>query len=255
MPARDLALLVEAAHAAGEIALRYWRSENEVWQKGADGPVSEADLAVDTYLREMLTAARPEYGWLSEETTDDGTRHGAETVFIVDPIDGTRAFIAGERSWAHSLAVVRGGVPVAGVVFMPARDKLYAAHTGGGATQNGAAMSAGNRPANSLLAARPALDPKHWPGGAPDVERHFRPSLAYRMCLVAEGRFGGMLALRQSWEWDIAAGALICSEAGVAVSNRRGAALSFNSKEPRADGVVAASAPFHADLIGRLNAA
>lgn len=254
MPGRDLALLIEAAKAAGEIAQRYWRSENTVWQKGADDPVSEADLAVDTYLRETLTAARPGYAWLSEETADDGARHGAETVFIVDPIDGTRAFIAGEKSWAHSLAVVRGGIPVAGIVYMPARDKLYSAASGAGATLNGAAISAGGAAAKSLLAARPAFDPKHWPGGAPDVARHFRPSLAYRMCLVAEGRFTGMLALRRTWEWDIAAGALICAEAGAAVSDRRGKRLAFNAKEPMADGVVAATEPFHADLIGRLNA-
>ncbi|TAG15735.1 MAG: 3'(2'),5'-bisphosphate nucleotidase CysQ, partial [Rhodobacterales bacterium] len=125
---RDLALLTEAAREAGRIALRYWRREPKVWDKGGDhGPVTEADLAVNDMLKLMLLSARPDYGWLSEETPDDAARLSAETVFIIDPIDGTRAFVAGEETFAHSLAVAHQGKVTAGVVFLPALDKIYTA--------------------------------------------------------------------------------------------------------------------------------
>ena len=116
MPERDLALLTDAAREAGLIALRYWRRNPQVWDKGGEhGPVTEADLAVNDMLKARLLAARPDHGWLSEETPDDPARLSRECVFIIDPIDGTRAFIAGEDTFAVSLAVVEQGIPVAGV--------------------------------------------------------------------------------------------------------------------------------------------
>ena len=102
-----------------------------------DDPVSEADFAVDTHLRTSLLAARPDYGWVSEETEDDPARFEARHVFIVDPIDGTRAFVAGEPTWAHSLAITEEGRVTAACVYLPVRDKLYLADLGGGATLNG----------------------------------------------------------------------------------------------------------------------
>ena len=112
MPARDLDLLEETAREAGEIARSFWREDPQVWDKGGDDPVSEADFAVDTHLKERLLAARPDYGWVSEETEDDMARLEADRVFIVDPIDGTRSFVAGEPTWAHSLgAPLKSTVP------------------------------------------------------------------------------------------------------------------------------------------------
>ena len=117
MPEPDLALLRDAAKAAGEIATKHFRKDPEAWDKGAgQGPVTEADIEVDTMLREELTAARPDYGWLSEETADNATRLDRERVFVVDPIDGTRAFMDGKTGFSHALAVVEQGVPVAAVV-------------------------------------------------------------------------------------------------------------------------------------------
>ena len=258
MPEPDLDLLIEAARGAARIARPYWSGENTVWEKGPDDPVSEADLAVDTYLRESLTAARPGYGWLSEETEDSDHRLSAERVFVVDPIDGTRAFIKGEKTWAHSIGLVENGTPLAGVVYLPLHDALYAATRGGGATLNGAQIRTsyrGGANGASILANRHAFDPAHWPGGLPDARRAFRPSLAYRLCLVAEGRFDGMLTLRDSWEWDLAAGTLIATEAGAMVSDRHGGAPRFNRATPAVPGLVVAPKPLHADLISRLGAA
>lgn len=255
VPEDDLCLLVEAARAAGPVALAKWRRSPAVWEKpdGA-GPVTEADLAVDRLLAERLRAARPGYGWLSEESADDPeTRRRRDRLFIVDPIDGTRAFIAGEAHFAHALAVAEHGRVTAAVVFLPALDRLYAATAGGGATCNGAAIAAAPPPADAprVLAGAAAFAPELWPGGVPTVRRSFRASLAWRLCLVAEGAFDAVLTPRPTWEWDIAAGALIAERAGASVSDGKGLPLAFNAADPRAPGLIAAPAALHADFVAR----
>lgn len=255
MPGRDLDLLIEAAREAGRIALSLWQTDLEVWDKGAEGPVSQADYAVDRFLRDRLGSARPDYGWLSEETPDAPERREGQRLFICDPIDGTRAFLKGEKSWAHSIAIVEDGRPVAGVVFLPARDALYAAEAGGGAVLNDAPLTVSGREGATgaeVLMTRAALDPALWRSGPPDVRPVFRPSLAYRIALVAEGRFDAMLTLRPSWEWDVAAGALIAAEAGARVTDRRGGALRFNNAEPKLDGLIVGTPGVHAGIAASL---
>ncbi|WP_294614499.1 inositol monophosphatase family protein [Roseovarius sp.] len=253
MPAPDLSLLIEAAQEAGRIAMHHAKGPIVPWEKpDGTGPVTRADLAVNAMLARSLRAARPEYGWLSEETEDDAARLGRERVFIVDPIDGTRSFIEGSDAWAHSLAVAEKGVVVAAVIYLPMRDKLYTAAAGQGAFLNGAPIRASGRVAlagASILAAKPNYAPEHWQGGiVPDVARAYRPSLAYRLSLVAEGRFDAMLTLRPSWEWDIAAGDLILREAGAQTSDRRAGPLLFNNPVPQVNGVVAANPALHLAL-------
>ncbi len=255
MPENDLNLLIKGAQAAGQIALRWWRRDPRVWTKPNDaGPVTEADLEIDEMLLGLLTAERPDYGWLSEETTDDLARLKTKRQFIIDPIDGTRAFIKGEPSFAHALAIAEAGQIIAGVVYLPALEKLYVAQKGGGAFLNDhsihAVIDAGDPP--NLLTTKPNLRPERWPGGVPDVIRHFRSSLAYRMALAAEGQFDGMLTLRDSWEWDIAAGALICTEAGLSTSDRHGAPLRFNNTVPLTAGAMALPNHLHAEYLTRL---
>lgn len=255
MPGDDLALLEDAARAAGRIATRFALGANKVWQKAPNDPVSEADIAVDRFLFDKLTSSRPDYGWLSEETEDSETRLHRDRVFVVDPIDGTRAFVAGEQTWAHSVAVVEHGVPVAGVVYLPMKEKLYAASSGRGATLNGKPIANSERRTledATVLASRPNFGAEHWRDGVPPMVRHFRPSLAYRLCLVAEGRFDAMLTLRDSWEWDIAAGALIAAEAGALVTDRFSRRLSFNNTRPMTAGVIAAAPALHGKVTGRL---
>lgn len=252
----DLALLLEAVAQAGPIALGHWKSDPQVWDKdeGA-GPVSEGDLAVNASLEHHLRNARPTYGWLSEESDHDPARLSAPRTFIVDPIDGTRAYLDGQSNWAISVAVVENGMPVAATIAMPAKSNTYAAAVGQGATLNASPIRARQRPdlaGATVLTPRITLEPANWPGGVPDIHRHFRPSLAYRMALVAEGRFDAMLTLRDAWEWDIAAGALIVAEAGARVSDRIGAPLVFNSERALTSGVVAGSAGIQAGLLAGL---
>lgn len=253
----DLPLLIDAARMAGRVATSFVGSTAKRWDKPGDaGPVTEADLAVNDMLLSTLQQARPEYGWLSEETEDNAERLGKERVFIVDPIDGTRSFVEGSNTWAHSLAVAENGVVTAAVVYLPMRDKLYAAALGHGATLNDTAIRASEENAlerTCVLAARPALMAELWQGGtAPAFKRSYRPSLAYRLALVGEGRFEAMMTIRPTWEWDIAAGALIVTEAGGQSTNRSGTPLRFNSADPRLDGVIAGGRAAHGMITSAL---
>ena len=257
MPAPDdLALLENAAREAGAIALRFWRQDPKSWEKDGDaGPVSEADLAVNEALGKSLRAARPGYGWLSEESPDDPARPGCDRVFILDPIDGTRSFLAGEEIFAVSLAVVEKGRAVAGVVYLPAHDRMYAATADGPALCNGQPIRCSDRAALAgaeVLTNRAALSPDLWPKGVPDLKRSFRSSLAYRMCLVAEGKYDAMLTLRPAWEWDIAAGMLIAERAGCVVSDAKGQPLVFNAAPPQADGAIATNPALHNQIMAAL---
>ncbi|SFD85748.1 myo-inositol-1(or 4)-monophosphatase [Sulfitobacter brevis] len=257
MPAHDLPLLIDAARKAGQVATGYAGATAQRWDKpdGA-GPVTEADLAVNDLLLTTLRGARPGYGWLSEETEDTDARLGHDHVFIIDPIDGTRSFVEGSDTWAHALAVAERGIVTAAVVYLPMLDRLYAASLHGGATLNGAPINAssGTDLQNAtVLAAKPALIASNWKGSVcPQFKRSYRPSLAYRLALVAQGRFDAMITLRRSWEWDIAAGALIVSEAGGRCTDRTGSALRFNNPDPRLNGVVAGGATVHGALTSAL---
>lgn len=244
MPAaHDLALLRDAAVEAGRIALRFFRGSFAVEEKpGGQGPVSEADHAIDRMLREELCAARPDYGWLSEETPDNPARLTARRVFILDPIDGTRAFISGNSSFAIALALVEDGIPIAGVVHMPARDLTFHAAKGKGAFRNNEPMQvsrAGDPDDCDIVAGRNNIAPHLWTGPPPQFRRHMRPSLAYRLALVAQGRFDGMLSLRPTWEWDVAAGALLVTEAGGTVRTAGQNAPRFNSPQALQPGLLA----------------
>lgn len=245
MPATDLQLLIDAALEAGKIATRYSGSSAQRWDKpdGA-GPVTEADLAVNAMLEQRLPAARPGYGWLSEETEDSADRLSKDRVFIIDPIDGTRSFAEGSKTWAHSLAIAERGEVTAAVIYLPLRNLLYTAAKGQGATLNNDPIRVTERSdleSAEVLAAKPNLQPRHWrQGQVPDFKRNYRPSLAYRMALVAQGRFDGMMTLRPSWEWDIAAGDLIIREAHGVCSDRQREPLRFNNAHPRLNGVIAA---------------
>lgn len=253
----DLALLIDAARMAGRVATSFAGVTAKRWDKpdGA-GPVTEADLAVNDMLQSTLRQARPDYGWLSEETEDGTDRLTADRVFIVDPIDGTRSFVEGSSTWAHSIAIAERGLVTAAVVFLPMRGKLYAAARGQGATLNGVPIRASGAcdvADMTVLAAKPAMLAQHWhQGTAPTFKRSYRPSLAYRLALAAQGRFDGMVTIRPTWEWDIAAGTLIVTESGGGASDRTGAPLLFNNPDPRFDGIVAGSACGHALLVSAL---
>src|ERR1700712_3773177 len=123
--ARDAALLADAVREAGALALSLFRTELKNWTKGASSPVSEADIAVNDLIQKRLQDATPEYGWLSEESADDESRLGKPLVWIVDPIDGTRGYLAGREDWCVSVALVENGAPILGAVFAPVSKEFF----------------------------------------------------------------------------------------------------------------------------------
>ena len=252
----DLALLLGLARAAGEIARRHHGTALEITEKpGGAGPVTIADIEIDRMLRERLLAARPGYGWLSEETEDDPARLAHERVFIVDPIDGTRSFMRGEDTFCHALAVAVAGEIVAAAAYFPIRGEMFWAERGGGAFRDGERLAVSARTeieGASALAGRAQVVNSSWPGGPPPVVREFRNSLVYRHCLVASGRYDLSFTLRPAWEWDVAAGALIAAEAGATVSTAAGGDWRYNAADPRMPGVVVGPAALHADILARL---
>ncbi len=247
---QDLALIRQAAEEAGALALRYFRKDPQVWAKANDSPVTEADMAVDALLAERLRGARPDYGWLSEETADDRSRFSSPRVFIVDPIDGTRGFIAGDKNWTVCIAVVEAGRPIAAAVFCPARDDMYLAVAGAGATLNGAPASvSGRRELKGAEIAGPRMITRHDAfrdaGVAPGL---VVPSLALRIALVAAGRCDAAIARANAHDWDLAAADLLVHEAGGRLTGLDGAPLVYNRASIRHPALVAAPAVLQPEL-------
>ena len=247
----DLALIVDAAREAGELAADLRRRGLEIAYKAGDSPVTNADLAADALLKERLGAARPDYGWLSEETADDPARMAKRRLFVVDPIDGTRAFLKDRPWWAVSIAVVEDYRPLAGVVFAPQVGETYAAAAGQGATLDGKPI----RAAGTCVVEDCSMvgDPRmfahpDWPIPWPAMRVEQRNSTAYRMCLVASGAFDAALALVPKHDWDLAAADLIGVEAGCFVGDHLGRSFAYNGAVPVQRSLVCA-APALAPLI------
>lgn len=251
--ADDLELLQRAAKAAGERTMEFFRKEPDVWWKNEGrSPVSAADIAANDILKQMLLTARPNYGWLSEETDDDPARLSCETLFVIDPIDGTRAFIAGKELWCVSAAVVHRGRPVAGVLFAPALEEVFASVEGAPALKNGVPVGVSAPVASRPLRLAAAEDMvlKLDRGSLGGVERipHV-PSLAYRLAMVADGRIDGTLVKKNSQDWDLAAADLILTNAGGGLAGIDGRPLTYNRPDVRHDVLCAAGSSWLGGLI------
>ena len=240
--ADDAALLAAAAREAGEIAMRWFRRAPKVWEKAGGSPVSEADLAADRFLKERLTAARPDYGWLSEETADGPDRLGRARVFVVDPIDGTRAFVAGDDQWTVSVAIVEAGRPIVAALCRPATGALWQAVSGAGARLNGEAITVTDR--SELVGARVSA-PKRFLERSQLVSagvavRRSVPSLALRIARVADGGLDIAYGSGNAHDWDLAAADLLVQEAGGRIAVPSGEPLVYNRAVPRHPPLVAA---------------
>ena len=256
-PDDDLELIRAAALEAGVLAMGYSeRGEVRTWSKAGGSPVTNADIAVDTLLKQRLLEARPGYGWLSEETTDDEARLAARRVFVVDPIDGTIAFMKGRPWWAVCIAVVEDGAPVAGALYAPAVGEMYDALAGGGARLNGAPVMSSGRAAlegSALLADARTLRRPDWPQPWPeDMRIESRNSVAYRMALVASGAFDAVVALSSKCDWDLAAADLIAREAGAVSTDHLGRPFAYNLPSARKRSLVCAPPVLHRLILERV---
>ena len=249
----DLALLVSAAREAGEAAMGYFRQSPETWWKnGGRSPVTAGDYAANDVLIRRLREARPEYGWISEETEDDGGRTSFETLFVVDPIDGTRAFMNGMDTWCVSAAVVQNRRPVAGVLVAPALGEVFTARLDGPALLNGAPIVVARPDAGRMLTVASPADAFHRltqaRNGLYSKAAHI-PSLAYRLAMIAAGRLDATLVHPNSHDWDLAAAELILERAGGALRKLEGGAIAYNGKSMVHGGLGAAHSDHVDDLL------
>jgi myo-inositol-1(or 4)-monophosphatase len=249
--ARDAALLGDTVREAGALALSLFRTELKNWTKGASSPVSEADIRVNDLLESRLRTATPDYGWLSEESVDDEARLGKHLVWIVDPIDGTRGYLAGREDWCVSVALVENGSALLAAVFAPATDEFFFAARGQGAVRNAVPVSA---------TSGTELDFSRVAGPKPLVERLSRQSddiilhprigsLALRLCRVAQGSLDAAFAGGQSRDWDLAAANLIVQEANGNMTALSGDAIAYNRREVTHGVLVAAGRDRHARIV------
>lgn len=247
----DRDLIARAARDAGQLALAFRARGLRAWHKGPGDPVSDADLAADALLKDHLIPARPDYGWLSEETADDRSRLSAARTFVVDPIDGTRAFIKGRPEFVVSIAVIEAGVPVAAAIYDPSTERLWDAVLGLGTRLNGRPVRMSGH--GTIAGARILGDPGRLTalrdlGAAPSTVN----SAALRLALAASGLFDGVVAVRPKWDWDLAAGHLLITEAGGRITDRAGVTLRYDGDPPRQPAPLAAGPALHALLLERL---
>jgi myo-inositol-1(or 4)-monophosphatase len=251
----DQDLLVASVREAGSIARKYFGGIYKSWHKSRGNPVTEADIEIDAFLKETLLAARPDYGWLSEETADDPARLTRERIFVVDPIDGTYGFLKGRPHFTIVATVVTDGRPVAAAIYNPMTEEMYAAALAAGSTMNGIRLMVSGKSdfeGSRLLASRDFLEDRRWPTPWPKLTVESRASIAYRMALVARGAFDAMVSLTDKSDWDLAAGDLIVREAGGLVTSQAGEMLRYNQARPVQKGVVCAGPRLHGRLLERL---
>jgi myo-inositol-1(or 4)-monophosphatase len=253
---RHATLLADTVRQAGALALSLFGTELKNWTKGASSPVSEADIAVNELIASRLAAATPDYGWLSEESADDEGRLDKRFVWIVDPIDGTRAYLAGREDWCVSVALVEGARPVLAAVFAPASNEFFFAQRGRGTLLNGAPVHA---------TSGTDLDFSRVAGPKPLVERLNRTSreislhprigsLALRLCRVAQGRLDAAFAGGQSRDWDLAAANLIVQEANGNMTALSGDDILYNRRDVTHGVLVAAGRDRHASIVEQFRA-
>ncbi len=249
----DAQLLFDTVRSAGDLGKSLSRKSVQKWSKPDGSEVTEADLAINALIEEQLRPARPSYGWLSEETPDDHARLSSDRIWIIDPIDGTRAFIQGRDEWCVAVALIERGRPVAAAVYRPMVGEFYTAIAGRGAFLDSAPLSipdsadlhgakiSGNRKALSGLAAS-GIE-ADVTGGLP---------LQLRLAYVAAGRIDGAVSIGNRNDWDLAAGDLLVIEAGGHVTNVEGARYIYNRPDSWQQGLVAAGAKRHAAIINAL---
>lgn len=258
--ADEAKLVRSVTEEAGRIALSYFSRDVKTWDKSPNNPVSEADLAVDEFLRTTLMQNRTGYGWLSEETEDHPERLRCGRLWVVDPIDGTRSFLEAGYDWGISVALVQDQRPIIAAFYAPAKDAFYFARRGMGATKNGKVIAVSEQ--TDINAARMMGDPaafkakKLWPVPWPgSMYTEQANSIALRICQIADSQFDCCVTLRPKNDWDVAAADLIIEEAGGQLTTGTGVGLLFNREKPLHDHIVASCPPLRQAIMERVQPA
>lgn len=257
----DLFLMQHAAKLAGSAIMNYYRpgkilsSKANVREKSKDNPLTNADTEADTLLKKTLLSERSDYGWLSEETSDNPKRLACHRVWVVDPIDGTKEFITGLPQFAVSIGLVEKDQPILACVYNPATDELFSAFKGGGTQLNGKPVTVSQRTdlqGASCLASRSETKRGEWDSFKSELVITTMGSIAYKLAMVASGRYDISFTLTPKNEWDYCAGMLLIQEAGGSVSHKGGERCRFNQHSPRITSVLATNGHLHSELLTRL---
>ncbi len=241
MRSDDLDRIAAALDAAAAWLGAHGLDAGAVEYKEDDDPVTATDRALDALLRERLPSAGE--GWLSEETADDPARLECARVWVVDPLDGTREFVAGIPEWCVSIGLVENGEAVAGGILNPATGQRFLGAAGPGVTLDGrpvrpsaAAALAGAR----VLASRSEVGRGQWErfAGAPFAVVP-TGSVAYKLACVAAGLADATWTLVPKHEWDVAAGVALARAAGCHVRALAGGEPLFNRPAPLLPGLIA----------------
>lgn len=250
----DRTLLIELLQEAGEIGLSYFKSANKVRYKSGNSPVSQADEEIDTFLRQSFRDARPDYGWLSEETEDNADRLSRERLVIADPIDGTRGFIDGRDEWCISVAIVENSRPVVAALHCPALGETFITDISETVTTIGTEST--NKSADAkhrVTGSKKLIEVINAQTNSPFEATPFIPSLAYRLAMVSCGRLDGAFARPGASEWDVAAADLLLEKAGCVLSDPSGNPIRYNQSNVKLPGLVAASVGLHGELLSHAN--
>jgi myo-inositol-1(or 4)-monophosphatase len=239
--------MVFARFTPGEIAAEY--------KAGLD-PVTEADLAVNALLHKELL--REDEGWLSEESADDLLRVQRKNVWIVDPLDGTREFVAGIPEFCVSVAYAEHGRVVAGGIFNPATNEVFLGAVGAGMMYNGKPAQASPRTTlkgATVLASRSETKRGEWKQfEAAEFRVQPMGSVAYKLARVAAGLEDATFTLVPKHEWDVAAGAALVESAGGFVRTLDNQPLLCNQADPLISGLVAGGAGLQGELMRLIGA-
>jgi len=244
----DHRLLLDAVREAGACALKRFKTDQKVWRKSKHHPVCEADIETNAVLSDMLKDRRPDYGWLSEESEDSGERLAAKRVWVVDPIDGTNSYLKGLPEFAVSVGLIADGRALMGAVYNPAADELFEAIAGAGARLNGKEIRVStctDMADATILVSRSEHREAGWPERFDGDKVHAISSIAYKLALVADGRYDATASAWPKADWDICAGCLLVAEAGGTISSIAGKDLRFNQERPKHATCLASNGHLH----------
>jgi len=239
----DLRRIAEALGTATALLLELRHSAAQPEFKNGGDPVTAADRAANELLLRMLP--RNGEGWLSEESKDDPSRLRKRRVWVVDPLDGTKEFVAGIPEWSVSVGLIEDGRAVAGGVSNPTTGEIFLGSLESGLHVIGNGKPKRDRSARDralVLASRSEVSRglwKHLEGASFAVQPV--GSVAYRLASVAAGYADATWTLDPRHEWDVAAGVALILAARGEVRALDGSPLVFNLPVPRFEGMVAFS--------------
>ena len=248
-------LVKESIVEAGKLALKWFKKDPEQWKKDDGSLVSRADIEINDLLNKLLKNKNPEFGWLSEENEDDKSRLNKKITFVVDPLDGTKAFLEGKKEFSISIAIVKNGLPISGIVFSPSTGEMFEAEKNKGSWKNNKKIIISKYKKLEkckMIAFKPMFSHPAWKEPWPKMDVENRNSIAYRMALVASGQYDAMMALNSKNDWDIAAGDLLISESGGIVTLHTNKKIIYNTENTKKPSVIGTNKAIHEKIIKRV---